>query len=117
MFPRGKRVNKKHLNPEDKWEKRLQGTLFHRLQEEDKKKLQTLYNRYAFTHQELRKIIEVMIDFQMWDEGDYFKFWSWCEGEMDLTRRENKSRALKKLEEYVSGMKSRETEYHKVPEL
>ena len=110
-------MNKNHLNLEDKWEKRLQGTLFHRLQEEDKKKLQKLYSRYAFTHQELRKIIEVVIDFQMWDEGDYFKFWSQCEGEMDLTKRENKSRALKKLEEYIIGMKFQETEYHKVPEL
>jgi hypothetical protein len=48
----------------DHWGVKCQGTLFHRLQEEDKKKLQTLYNKYAFTHQELRKIIEVMIDFQ-----------------------------------------------------
>jgi len=37
-FLRGDSVNKNHLNLEDKWEKRLQGTLFHRLQEEDKKK-------------------------------------------------------------------------------
>jgi len=117
VMSKAKNVNKKHLNLEDKWEKRLQGTLFHRLQEEHKRKLQTLYNKYAFTHQELRKIIEVMIDFQMWDEGDYFEFWSRCEDEMDLSKRENKSKALKKLDEYILGIKSKETEYYKIPEL
>ena len=94
----------------DEWKAK---TLYSLLEEDLKDYLSNLSERYRFTFQEFRKLVQATRDLKMWQELPLSEYWEQYENEISstLTGQARKKAILEKLQKKISELLTSENSY------
>ncbi len=82
-------------------------TPFHALDPKSQEQVQKLALDNLFTLQELKKTVESVLDFNMWEEKSFISYWDGWRSESNLKGREFKKLAFKNLDTLLNDFKKR----------
>ncbi len=86
----------------EKFEKNIQSTYFKRLDEKTQKFIQDKALKFGFSFQELKQLIDMSIDFEMWNEKRVYDIW---------IDKENRKNTFKEIKSVWEELKNRPKSY------
>ena len=101
----------------EKFERIRGQTLFDHLPADDRLRVRELAGDYRLTQQELRRLVEICLDFSMWRQESPLRLWREWERTDTGDRRRFKKRAMARLARRVEGLVAEETRYDAQPVL
>ncbi len=100
----------KSIDYESKFQKSIVGTFFHTLHEEERVFIREKAFAHRLSHQEIKQLVDIAIDFRMWGKGSVADFWN-EEPYKNRTPKQCKQAVLRDLRELQQRFREEENDY------